>query len=152
MPMPPPTITYDAERIFHFVNQRAPLHKVEGYTAIGLQRSGQLIAGVVYDGYTGSNIFMHVAAEPGARWMTKAYLLTCFAYPFITAGCQRITGMVAASNTQARRFDEHLGFEQEALLPQAGPDGDDLLLYVMWRDKCRFLKHLSTPAKGNHHG
>ena len=54
---------------------------------------------------------------------------------------KRITGIVASSNEAARKFDEHLGFELEAILLGAHPDGD-LLVYKMTADKCRWLKDL----------
>ena len=53
----------------------------------------------------------------------------------------RISGYVNESNEVARRFDEHLGFHEEARLKGAAPDGGDVLLYVMWRDDCRFIGH-----------
>ena len=99
----------------------------------------RLVAGVLFDGLNGANVWMHVAAKPGARWMTRDYLRAAFAYPFKVCGVQRISGYVDASNQQARRFDEHLGFQQEAVLKGAASDGGDVLVYVMWRNQCRFL-------------
>jgi RimJ/RimL family protein N-acetyltransferase len=81
---------------------------------------------------------MHVAAVEGKRWLNRAYLRACFAYPFVQLGCRRITGMVAADNEAALRLDFHLGFEYETQLKDALPSGD-LLLLVMWREKCRWI-------------
>jgi len=111
----------------------------EGMQAIGLRKDGELIAGVLFDGINGKNAWMHVAAKPGCRWMTRYYLRACFHYPFVTCGVDRISGHVNESNAQARRFDEHLGFKEEARLKGAAPDGGDVILYVMWRQDCRFL-------------
>lgn len=107
---------------------------------LGLEREGDLIAGVLYEGYTGHNIWMHVAAEPGKRWLNKEFLRSCFIYPFVQLGCDRVSGWVEGSNEDAKRFDEHLGFKQEAVLRGAARDGGDVILYVMWRDECRFLR------------
>ena len=98
----------------------------------------EVIAAVVYDEYNGQNIFMHVAARPGRRWMTRQFLHTAFHYPFVQLGVQRITGWVEASNLDARKFDEHLGFRHEATLIKAAPDGGDVCLYVMHREWCRY--------------
>jgi len=50
----------------------------DAVAAIGLAEvtpSGPvLVAGVLFSDYNQASIQMHVAAEPGARWMTKAYL------------------------------------------------------------------------------
>ena len=50
-----------------------------------------------------------------------------------------MSGYVDASNTDARRFDEHVGFQEEARLHGAAPDGGDVIIYVMHKKDCRFL-------------
>lgn len=112
----------------------------EHATAIGLEQDGELIAGVVFDLYTGPSISMHVAAVPGKRWMTKDFLWRCFAYPFLQLQCNRITGLVRADNLVAQKFDEHLGFKREGLLRKAAADGTDYVLYGMLREECRWLE------------
>ena len=106
---------------------------------IGLEEDGELIAGVVFDDYNGSNISMHVGAIPGKRWMTKEYLWYCFYYAFEEAKVKRITGVVEEENITAQKFDEHLGFELETTLKDAGRSGD-LLIYRMFKEDCRFLR------------
>lgn len=109
---------------------------------IGLQewkgKNWELIAGVAYSDFNGVNIQMHVAAE-GSRWMTREYLWTCFDYPFNQAKVERVTGLVGEGNKEARKFDEHLGFELETTLERAHPTGR-LLIYRMWKSDCRFLR------------
>ena len=104
------------------------------------QHTGQadLIAGCWFEKWNGVNLSMHIAAVPGRRWMNREFLWYCFHYAFVECGCRRVTGLVPESNFDARRFDEHLGFEHEATLKDAAPDGD-LRIYVMWKDKCRWL-------------
>lgn len=111
-----------------------------GSSAIGLEQDGELIAGVVFDMYTGPSITMHVAAVPGKRWMTKDFLWRCFAYPFIQLQCSRVTGLVRVDNLVAQKFDEHLGFVKEGLLRRAAKDGTDYIVYGMLREECRFLE------------
>lgn len=105
---------------------------------IGLERDGELIAGVKFDNWNRASICMHVAAS-GSRWMTREYLWFCFYYPFVQLGVKKILGVVAESNHAARRFDEHLGFKLEYSMPDMHPDGA-LLLYTMTKDQCRFLE------------
>lgn len=107
---------------------------------IGLEEDGELIAGVVFDHYTGPSISMHVAAIPGKRWMTKDFLWRCFAYPFLQLQCNRITGLVRVDNLAAQKFDEHLGFQREGLIRKAAKDGTDYILYGMLREECRWLE------------
>ena len=104
-----------------------------------MEEDGQIIAGIVYDNWNPANVCMHVAARPGVNWVSRALLRLVFGYAFEGLGCKRVTGIVPASNKAARRFDEHLGFKLEARLKDAAVDGD-MLLYVMHRRDCRFLK------------
>jgi RimJ/RimL family protein N-acetyltransferase len=132
-------IVYDVPEVLAFIREHMPFHAVEGMQAIGLKKDGQLIAGVIYEGFTKHNIWMHVAAVPGKRWLNRDYLRACFRYPFAQLGVKKVRGYVAASNAAARKFDEHLGFRQEAVLQDAATDGGDLILYVMDRSECRYV-------------
>lgn len=133
-------IVSDPGRVFAFCKERMPLSLVAGMKGLGLEKDGELVAGVIYEGYNQHNVWMHVAAEPGAKWLNRDFLRYSFHYPFVELGCKRVSGYVEASNSQARRFDEHLGFKQEAVLQGAASDGGDVILYVMWRNDCRYLE------------
>lgn len=106
--------------------------------AIGLERDGELAAVVVYNLYSDCDIAMHVAAVPGRRWMTREFLRVVFRYPFRQLGVRRVTGYVPEKNTDALRFDLHLGFVREGLMRNALPD-DNIIILGMLRDECRFL-------------
>lgn len=110
-----------------------------GGTTIGLFDEEQgLLAGVLYENFNGVNIFAHIAAVEGKKWITREFLWFMFHYPFEQLGCRRITGLVAETNQTARQFDEHLGFRLEAVLRDAHEEGD-LLVYCMRRSECRWL-------------
>ena len=116
-------------------------------TSIGLlSPKGDLIAGVLYQDFNRSNIVVHIAAEAGGAWMNRKFLRMIFDYPFNQLGVKRLTAPVAAKNMQSRRFVEHLGFVAEATLKDALPD-DDLILYCMRRENCRWLS-----LKDSNHG
>ncbi len=136
-------LNYDKGLIYTFVTHFFPVRYSEGLKGIGLVKDGSLVAGVLYDDWSGPNIWMHVAALPGRRWMTKEaykmYTYACFEYPFLFLGCTRISGWVEASNKDAIKFDEHLGFKPEAVLKKAARDGGDVIIYSMFREDCRFL-------------
>lgn len=80
------TMTADTVRVLRFVQQHIPLAACANMTAIGLERDGELVAGTIYEGFNGHNVWMHVAI-PGR--ITPAYLRYCFHYPFIELGCAR---------------------------------------------------------------
>jgi RimJ/RimL family protein N-acetyltransferase len=133
------SLTADKERVGKFCSDLMDGAEWGAYTALGLERDGELIGGVVYDGYYGPNVFAHIAGKPGTRWLTRTFLRAMFEYPFLQLGVDRITGPVASTNLRAMRLDAHLGFVLEATLRGAVPDGD-LLLYVMHKKDCRFIR------------
>jgi RimJ/RimL family protein N-acetyltransferase len=129
------------ERVIKWVGDRVNEDEfgVEA-VGIGLEENGELVAGVVFNMYTKASICMHVAAEPGRRWMTKDFLWRSFAYPFVQLNCNRITGLVREDNLDAQRFDEHLGFKREGLIRKGCTDGSNMILYGMLREECRWLE------------
>ena len=129
------------ERVLKWVGDRTDEDDFgPGSIAIGLEEDNELIAGVAFNMYTKASICMHVAAMPGKRWMTKDFLWRSFAYPFIQLGCNRVTGLVREDNFVAQKFDEHLGFKREGLLRRACTDGQNMILYGMLREECRWLE------------
>lgn len=132
-------LDYNLDRVHAFVSALTPINRVSGSQAIGLEKDGELIAGAVYEGFNGHNVWVHLAGIPGRRWMTRQFLHAGFAYPFIQLGCSRISGYVEAWNTDARKLDEHFGYKQEAVLRGAASDGGDVILYVMRREDCRYV-------------
>jgi hypothetical protein len=124
--------------------------------AVGLvdvhdDREPEILASVWFDSFNGANVNIHVAALPGRRWLNREFLWYGFHCPFNEWGVKRVTGLVASSNYDARRFDEHLGFKLEATLKDAAPDGD-MLVYVMFKKDCRWLnvRNNVPPMKGVH--
>lgn len=108
------------------------------FEAIGLEQDGELIAGVVYDGYIeGARVNMHVAGV-GKRWLTREFLSVCFKYPFVQLGVNVVIGLVESTNEAALKFDKHLGFT-EACRIEGGAKDSDLIVLTMPRKTCRFL-------------
>jgi len=135
------TIYGQEERVVPWVGQRIDEDRFgTDCTALGLEEDGELIAGVVYNWYTGPSISIHVAAEPGRRWLNRDFLFRVFAYPFLQLNCNRVTGLVRVDNLDAQRFDEHLGFVREGIIRQGAEDKTDFILYGMLKDECRWLE------------
>lgn len=99
---------------------------------------GDLLGGVIYDGYTGSCIFIHQAGFD-KHWMNRDMLWTAFDYPFNQLGCTKLFGTIPSTNGELLGINLRLGFQVEAVLEDAYPGGDMLVL-SMKRDECRWLK------------
>jgi hypothetical protein len=104
---------------------------------LGYMKEGKLIAGFAFDGWNGKNVNAHQRQDetaPRGLWFAAAD------YVFNKCGCKRVTGTVPASNEKALRLNRHIGYEIEATLKECAPDGGDLHVMVLWRDKCRMLE------------
>ena len=109
---------------------------VEG-VAIGYERHGELVAGVIVDHYNKASACLHVAGT-GKYWLTREFLRFVFGYVFEQLRLNVILGFVPSWNTQALRFDQHLGFIEQCRIPAAVPHGD-LVILAMRREQCRYL-------------
>lgn len=114
-------------------------NRYHGATAIGLARGSRILAVVAYNNFNWPDIFMHIGAEPGALWATRDFFQCIFHYPFVQLNCKRATALVARKNKASRNLCEKLGFTLEGKCTHALPN-DDLIIYGMLRDKCRYLE------------
>lgn len=96
-----------------------------------------LLGGVVYNGYTGASINIHMAGFT-PRWASRDMLWVCFDYPFNQLGCKKIFAQIPAQNTRAVKIDLKLGFTFEVLIKDVFV-GDDLVVLSMTREDCRWL-------------
>ena len=103
--------------------------------AIGLERDGQIIAGVIYENWNGASIVCHIAIEGR---MTKGFLKTIFVYPFKFCKVKKIIVPVSSTHAKSLKLVTKMGFVEEARVKDAAPDGDIIFL-TLAREKCRFL-------------
>lgn len=110
---------------------------------IGRTSQGNLLGGVLYQGYTGVSINMHVAGfHP--KWINKDMLWVAFHYPFAQLRCKQVIGQVPSSNHKALEFDLKLGFKEVTRVPEVFPDGD-LIVLALREEECRW--HRIQPQK-----
>ena len=104
--------------------------------AIGLEKNGNLIAGVIYENYNGRSLVVHLAIEGR---INKKFLAAVFVYGFKTCGIEKAIAPVSSSNTKIKSLVKKMGFVKEATIKDADPKGD-VELYTMRREDCRFLE------------
>lgn len=102
-------------------------------------KTGELLGGVTYDGFTGNCIFMHQAGF-SKRWLTRDLLWCVFDYPFNQLGCVKVCGTIPSYREELLAFNERLGFRVETSIEDAYVGGDMLIL-SMRREDCRWLAH-----------
>lgn len=99
---------------------------------------GNVMGGVIYDGYTGGCIFMHQASFD-AMWLVGNMMWIVFDYPFNQLKVNKVAGTINSKNKELLDFNRRLGFKEEARIKNAYEDGDMLVL-TMERAECRWLK------------
>lgn len=136
------------ETLLPWACERIGIHRFRyDAKAIGREVDGELVAVVVYDGFSECDCNMHIASNGSGHWMNRELLVHAFAYPFIQLDLRRVTALVPARNAAALRLDAHLGFAYEGRCKDALPD-DDLIILGMTRANCRFI----PPHERKHHG
>lgn len=103
--------------------------------AIGLERNGVPVAGVIYENWNKKSIVCHIAIDGR---INSRFLWSIFHYPFKFIGVEKIIAPIAESNREARKLVCKMGFTEEARLLDAHPDGD-LIFFTMTPDRCRFI-------------
>lgn len=99
------------------------------YASIGVERDGELVAGVYFEGATDTNVFAHIASA--VQPVPIELLIASFNYAYSQLGAKRMTFMVQDDNRRCLEFVEKMGAHLEAELHQAHATGS-ILLYVLW--------------------
>jgi len=99
---------------------------------------GNLMGGVIYDGFTGGCIFMHQASF-SRNWLIGNMMWIVFDYPFNKLGVNKVAGTINSNNEELLDFNLRLGFKEEARIKDAYRNGDMIVL-TMDRTSCRWLK------------
>ena len=104
-------------------------------TAIGLERDGKLVAGIMYENWNGRSLTAHIAIS---GQINRSYIGAIFRYAYVTCGVEKAIVPVSSANAKSVRFVQKLGFTEEARITDAAPDGD-IILYTLKKADCRYL-------------
>lgn len=104
---------------------------------LGSYSGSQLLGVVGFDQFNGASLVMHAAGS--GYWLNREMLRAVFHYPFEVCKVNMLIGFVPSGNTEALRFNKHIGFHTEVVLDGAHPDGA-LVMMTMHRSKCRYLQ------------
>lgn len=105
---------------------------------VALHRDGKIAGGVVFTGYLGASITVHMAGSED-NWATRDFLWMVFHYAFAQLGCRKVIGLVSSANTRALSVDTRLGFIPAARITDVYSDGSDLIVLTMEKAQCKWL-------------
>lgn len=106
-------------------------HPTPACASIGVERDGELVAGVYFDGRTETNVFAHIAST--CKVMPAELLYVTAKFAFLELACKRMTFSVSSDNERCLSFVRSMGAEHECTLKQ-GKAGADIYLFVLWED------------------
>lgn len=107
--------------------------------ALGLEKDGELVAGIVIDSIaSGARGSMHCAGV-GKYWLNREFLFACFDYAFNQLDLKVLLNPVGAGNSASIRFTSHIGFEEVSRIPKAWDGKEELVLFSLAKEDCRWL-------------
>jgi RimJ/RimL family protein N-acetyltransferase len=114
--------------------------------ALGILRSGQLIAGVVFSNYQEDIYLKPLSIEMtifsvDKKWCTRHNLINIFSYPFAQLRLERVQANCSAHNKGVIMFLKRIGFTEEGYHRKAYADGGDALSFGMLKDECKWVNH-----------
>lgn len=129
----------DQDRMLAWAETRLGYPLAYDAQAIGHERD-HLIRGVcIYDRHHGTGCHFHIVSDGSWGWVNREFIIRAMAYPFIQCGYGRMTSMVAVDNAPSLRMTRHFGWTLEGLARGAGPNGENLLMFGMLAEECRWL-------------
>jgi len=136
-------VTQPLNVLFSYLSSRANVCWSSDFRAIGWVEDGAIQAVAGYNGFHGQCAQIHIAGEPGRRWMKRAHLYTAFHYPFVQVGLEWLIGVVPENNEDAMKMDLNLGFEEFSRIPDGTAPGEDMVLLRLHKSSPRVAKWLS---------
>lgn len=120
------------ERVARFVSRRLCIAVTPPYMAIGIERFGDIVAGVILHCFEGPNVHLTAA---GTGW-TRSFFRAVGAYVFGALGCCRVT--FTTESEAVARYAERLGAKREGLLRDQFGEGRDGIVLGLLKREWRF--------------
>lgn len=126
-----PRIVAD-ERVPKFVGERVGRVIHPPFTCMGIEKGGKIVAGVVFNCFTRSDVHVTVAGQGWTRW----FLEEVGRYAFDQLGCIRISA--TTEYPAVVRFAERLGGQLEGLKRNHFGYGRDAFIVGILKEEYRF--------------
>lgn len=125
------------ERVARFVSERLNFALCPPYTCVGIEKGGEIVAGVLFNFFEGKDIHFSVA---GKGW-TKAFLSAVGDYVFGALGCERAT--LITEQPAVVTLGLKLGGQVEGCLRNHFGKGRHGTVVGVLKEEYRYLKNTS---------
>lgn len=123
---------------FEWLIARAGCAVTSGLRAIeAVDAKGRIHGMIGYDLWTPNSVQLHQAVETPIAW--RSLIKPGFEYPFIQCGKGLLLGLTPSSNERALAMNRRLGFRETHRVKDACAVGEDLVVFEMRKEECRWL-------------
>ncbi len=126
-------------RVVKFVADTCGVTFCPPWTCMGIERDGQVIAGVVFNFFEGADVHVSVA---GRGW-SRGFVHEVGRYVYGTLGCERMT-IVTADETVAELALRSGGQREGRLRSHFGPGVDGILIGILRDEWCFAMPSTNT--------
>jgi hypothetical protein len=120
------------ETVAKFVGERCNTIIYPPFTTMGIERNGEITAGVVFNCYTGHDIAVTVAGGP----FNRAFIAAVGKYVFEQIGCLRMS--ITTENPKVIEIAKRLGAQTEGLKRNHFGKGRDATILGILREDWNF--------------
>ncbi len=120
------------ERVARFVSERIGFGLFPPFTAMGIERGGEIVAGVLFNCFEGKDLHVTIA---GHGW-TKDFCIEVGRYVYDVLGYERMT--IQTESPQIVDFVERLGGQIEGLKRNHFGEGRDAFICGILKSEYRF--------------
>ena len=103
--------------------------------AIGFERDGKLVAGIIFEDWNGKSIVCHLSIRGHAH---PKFFREIAIYAFGTCKVHKIIAPIGSDKTRMIAMAKKMGFKEEGRIVNAQPLGD-IVIFTMTGPDCRFL-------------
>lgn len=109
------------------------------HSALGQYEDEALTAGVIYHNNMGNDIGASIGVAKG-HVLSRKFVFAMYDFPFRVLHVNRITVRIRESNYPSIKLAGDFGFSLEGVIRQGYRDGEDMLLFGMLKQECRWLR------------
>jgi RimJ/RimL family protein N-acetyltransferase len=120
------------DRVARFVSDALSVGFVPPYTCMGIEKNGEIIAGVILNVFEGVDVHVSIA---GSGW-SRSFCRAVGRYVFEQLRCERMTAIT--ENPEIVRFGERLGGQIEGCLRNHFGRGRDGFIVGLLKDEWKY--------------
>jgi RimJ/RimL family protein N-acetyltransferase len=129
----------DFDNVAEWVSIRTGCSVPDKGSAIGFTNlDDEIVAGVLYENFTGASITATIAIESGTT-LPASFIRYILEYPFEELGVKKIFAMIAETNGRSAAFVKKLGFVEETRVKDYF-EGGDMIVFACTPESCEWNK------------